>query len=213
MPRSRDTRGQEITHRDPGAASHGAGGMPGYFVPPYWGMTVPSPFDFLFGDNAPAQSSSSHPNDITVSPMRNSLFNFRRPEDLSKELICPQLDVYDLPDSYVVVTSIAGADPKDVDVSYDNSTKQLTVSGHIQNMHKEEDRSRYLKIAERHVGKFERHVLIGRDAKVDEDNIRAKFKAGTLKVIIPKLVEEAPKKKQINVTMESEDDEELKDKN
>lgn len=153
---------------------------------------------------------SSNSNEVTVSPM-NSVLPWKDIDDMNRQLVSPVLDVYNLPDSYVVVTSIAGASPQNVDVSYDSSSKQLSISGTIENMHSEEDRGKYLIVSERQVGKFERHILVGRDAKVDEDKIRAKFKNGTLKVILPKILGNKAQKKQISVTMESEEDEENKE--
>lgn len=95
----------------------------------------------------------------------------------------PAIDVYETKDSVVAKTSLAGVDPKDVEVTVQNGV--LTVKGESKKESEVEEKNYYRK--EVRSGSFYRQVAL--PAKVQEDKANAEFENGMLKVIIPKAPE------------------------
>lgn len=149
-----------------------------------------------------AATASSESGGIAVSP-----FKCRRTGD--DELVTPAVDVYDTPDSYIVVGSIPGADASSLNVDFDVQSRSLTLSGAIvgsRAVDQNDELKQYLKVNERRVGKFERSITFPEEHQVDEEGISAKAVNGVIKIVIPKVKPVVPEKKKITVTIEDEEE-------
>lgn len=121
----------------------------------------------------------------------------------------PAVDVYDTPDSYIVVGSIPGADASSLNVDFDVQSRTLTLSGAIvgsRAVDQNDELKQYLKVNERSVGKFERSITFSEEHQVDEEGISAKAVNGVIKIVVPKVKPAVPEKKKITVTIEDEDE-------
>jgi HSP20 family protein len=98
------------------------------------------------------------------------------------------IDIYETGDAVVVMTTIIGVTPEDIDVSITDD--RLTIKGESR-LEAEVEESAYLR-RERRFGKFSRTILIPRAIKPKEAT--AAYKNGVLTITIPK-VEEARAKK------------------
>jgi HSP20 family protein len=98
------------------------------------------------------------------------------------------IDIYETGDAVVVMTTIIGVTPEDIDVSITDD--RLTIKGESR-LEAEVEESAYLR-RERRFGKFSRTILIPRAIKPKEAS--AAYKNGVLTITIPK-VEEARAKK------------------
>jgi len=99
----------------------------------------------------------------------------------------PVVDTYDMGDAFVIEVELPGIDKKDVDISLKD--RILSISGQrcYHTDLKEENYHR----RERCYGTFQRSFIL--PAFVKPENIKAEFKAGVLKVKIPKTDKEKPK--------------------
>ena len=95
---------------------------------------------------------------------------------------------------YRVTADIPGLDGRDVEVLYHEGV--LTLRGEKRTENESENRT----LRERFYGRFERQVALDRD--VDEGNIQATFRNGTLIVTIPKSAQALEKAKRIPVSDE-----------
>ncbi|OGH60032.1 MAG: hypothetical protein A2725_00065 [Candidatus Magasanikbacteria bacterium RIFCSPHIGHO2_01_FULL_33_34] len=105
----------------------------------------------------------------------------------------PALDVYEEKDSVIVETSLAGVDTKNVDISVQKSV--LTIQGENKKEHEIDDKNYYRK--EIRSGSFYRQVAL--PVPVKEQEIKAEFSDGVLKIICPKAEAVEPKKITIEV--------------
>jgi len=96
------------------------------------------------------------------------------------ELWAPNTDVSETEDEYTISVDLPGTSKKDVEVSYKDN--RLTISGKRQH-EEEEDEKDFLR-QERYYGSFTRSFTLPTEVK--EEDIKAKFKDGVLKVRIPK---------------------------
>lgn len=100
-------------------------------------------------------------------------------------------DIYEKDGDYHIEIDIPGFDKKDIKVECDNG--YLTVTA--KKDEEAEDKSKNYIRRERSYGKYQRSFYIG---DMDSNEIRAKFKHGMLKIIVPK-VETKEKKKHIEI--------------
>ena len=114
-------------------------------------------------------------------------FNSGENDELRMGNWYPAVDMFDDDDKIVIKAELPGMDKKDISVDIEN--RMLTLSGerNYDNEVKEENYYR----RERATGKFKRAFNL--PAEVDEDQIKADFKDGVLKVEIPKPEEQKPK--------------------
>ena len=96
-------------------------------------------------------------------------------------------DIYEKEGKYNVVLDIPGFDKKDIKIDVENG--YLTVKAYRKEENDEKDKH-YIK-RERVYGSFKRQFYIG---DVDSEEIKAEFKDGTLKIIVPKVEENRSKK-------------------
>lgn len=103
------------------------------------------------------------------------------------ELWAPDTDVSETEDEYTISVDLPGINKKDVEVSYKDN--RLTISGKREH-EEEEEKKDYLR-RERYQGSFTRSFTL--PSEVKEEDIKAKFKDGVLKVDVPKSEVRKPK--------------------
>ncbi len=100
----------------------------------------------------------------------------------------PAVDIKEAKDAYEVVADVPGVDPKNIDVSIEDSV--LTVKGERKSESKDEGEG--FTRTERAYGSFYRRFTL--PDTVDAENISAKTEHGVLKLYIPKKEKVLPKK-------------------
>jgi HSP20 family protein len=90
------------------------------------------------------------------------------------------LDVYQTPDDVVILSTIAGVKPADLEVTLNNDL--LTIRGSRSNPSEAKPEDYFY--TENYWGKFSRSVILPVD--VDGDKVRAELKDGVLRVTAPK---------------------------
>ena len=106
----------------------------------------------------------------------------------------PACDIYEDEEGVTLRFELAGVDPKDVDVHFENGV--LTVKGD-RKLEKEEKRENYHRV-ERSFGTFTRSFSL--PGSVDAEKIKAETKNGVLSVTLPKKAEAKPRAIQVKVT-------------
>jgi HSP20 family protein len=106
----------------------------------------------------------------------------------------PACDIYEDEEGVTLRFELAGVEPKDVDVRFENGV--LTLRGE-RKLEKEEKRENYHRI-ELGYGTFTRSFSL--PSTVDAEKIRAEAKNGVLAVTLPKRVEARPRSIQVKVT-------------
>ena len=106
----------------------------------------------------------------------------------------PAVDIYEQDGTLVLKAELPGIDPKDVDVRVENNV--LTLHGE-RKFENEVKRDQYHRV-ERAYGTFSRSFTL--PSVVDTANIKAEFKEGLLRVVMPKREEAKPKQISIAVS-------------
>lgn len=101
-------------------------------------------------------------------------------------------DIYEKDNKYHIEMDIPGFDKKDINIECNNGYVTITAEKTTEN---NEDEDKKFIRRERTYGKIQRSFNFG---DVDEENIKAEFKDGTLKVCIPK-IDANQSKKIINI--------------
>lgn len=118
----------------------------------------------------------------------DSMFGVDRFEDMS-------CDIYEKDNKYHVEMDIPGFSKDDIKIECHKGTITVSIEKNLEN-DTEDDNKKYIR-RERKIGKYKRSFYLG---DIDEENIKAEFKNGTLIMIVP-LKEETVKKE---ITIESE---------
>ena len=105
----------------------------------------------------------------------------------------PAVDIYEHEGNIVLTAELPGVDPKDVDVRVENNV--LTLRGE-RKWSDDVQRESYHRV-ERAYGSFTRSFTLPN--VVDTEKIKADFKDGMLKLVLPKREEAKPKQISINV--------------
>ncbi|MCM8826060.1 MAG: Hsp20/alpha crystallin family protein [Candidatus Omnitrophica bacterium] len=124
----------------------------------------------------------------------NRLFDFslaKLPKD--KDVIAPAVDVYEDNENIYVETDLPGFEQKDIKLSIKGDN--LVISAGREEK-KEIKKDNYHRL-ERFHGEFQRVVNLNK--KIDSTKIKANYKNGVLKVILPKKEEEKSKEIEIKV--------------
>lgn len=100
----------------------------------------------------------------------------------------PAVDIHETPDQFVLVADIPGVDPKDIEITMENSV--LTIKGE-RNLEQRQEHQGYRRI-ERTYGTFYRRFSLPDSA--DADGISAKGENGVLTVTIPKIAKAQPRR-------------------
>ncbi len=105
-----------------------------------------------------------------------------------------KVDVKDNGNAYELIADFPGLKKENISLNYENS--YLTISAQTEEGNEEQDdKGNYIR-RERHVGSMSRSFYID---NVDENKISAEFKDGTLKIDLPKKVEDTPKSTKIEI--------------
>jgi HSP20 family protein len=107
----------------------------------------------------------------------------------------PSLDVAETKNEIVVKAEVPGLDPKDIDISLSDGL--LTIKGEKKQEREEKEENYHL--VERSYGSFTRSIRLPNE--VQSDKIKASYKNGVLKVVLPK--SEEAKKKEVKIKVES----------
>ena len=105
----------------------------------------------------------------------------------------PPADVYEEEEGLTLRFELAGVEPKDIDIRFENGV--LTVKGE-RKLENEEKKDNYHRV-ERSYGTFSRSFSLS--SAVDADRIQAESKFGVLAVHLPKKAEAKPKSIQVKV--------------
>lgn len=106
----------------------------------------------------------------------------------------PAADIYEDGEGVTLRFELAGVDPKDVDIRFENGV--LTLKGE-RKLEREDQRQNYHRI-ELAYGTFTRSFSL--PGTVDADKIRAESKHGVLNVFVPKRPEAKPRSIQVKVS-------------
>jgi HSP20 family protein len=110
----------------------------------------------------------------------------------SATLDYPSLNVWEKDDSLIVTSELPGMDPENIDIAVTGTT--LTISGTTKADPIKEGET-YLR-QERDLGNFQRNLQL--PFGVDSKAIEAKYERGILKITLPRMKEDLPKKIKIN---------------
>lgn len=103
------------------------------------------------------------------------------------------LDVIESDTEFVVKASVAGFDPENIDITYDDNT--LSIKGEVKEDNENAEEGKY-HIRERSFGSFSRSITM--PGVIDAENISADTDNRILVVHLPKKPETQPKKISIN---------------
>ncbi len=106
----------------------------------------------------------------------------------------PSLDISETSNDLVVKAELPGMDPKDIDISLNDG--MLTIKGERKQEKQEKEENYHL--IERSYGSFCRSVKLPKEVK--HDKVKASFRNGVLKIVLPK--SEESKKKEVKVKVE-----------
>jgi len=106
----------------------------------------------------------------------------------------PPLDVSETKDKLVVKAELPGIDPKEVEVTIANGV--LTIKG--EKKKEEEEKGENYHIIERSYGSFTRSIRLPSD--VEESKVKANYKDGVLKIVLPK--SEKAKEKAVKIEVQ-----------
>ena len=88
-------------------------------------------------------------------------------------------DIYEKDGNYCIEMDLPGYDKKDIDINFDN--KYLTITASKEEEEKDEEKN-YIR-RERSYGSYKRQFFLG---DINEEEIKAEFNNGILKVVVPK---------------------------
>jgi HSP20 family protein len=108
-------------------------------------------------------------------------------QSLTASTFVPAVDIYEDEHNIVLTAEVPGVEEKDLDISLENGV--LTISGE-RKMENEEKENNFHRI-ERSYGRFTRSFTL--PPTVDENNVKAEFNNGLLKITLAKREEAKPK--------------------
>lgn len=122
---------------------------------------------------------------------------FRMPQRLLEEenTFVPNIDLQETDNAYVISAEMPGINPNDVDISVNNG--MLDLKGEKKEEKESGEKGNYW--TERRYGAFERRIPL--DKEIKEDEIKAKYKDGILRIEVPK-AEKAKSSKSIPIETE-----------
>ncbi len=128
-----------------------------------------------------------------MEEMMRYLPSIRNTNAIQQRGFVPAMDVYETKNDVVVETTLAGINPKDVEVSVENGL--LTIKGESKKEHEVEEKNYYRK--EVRSGSFHRKVDLPKPVK--EDEVSAEFEDGILRITCPKAKPNKGKKVSVKV--------------
>ena len=110
----------------------------------------------------------------------DDMFDLGEPRKAPRERM--ECDVYEEDGNYVVEASVAGFDKKDIKIEAEDGN--IIITAEKKEDSKEEDKNKKYLRRERHFhSRTQRAFYLG---DIDEDNIKASFDNGVLKITVPK---------------------------
>ena len=103
----------------------------------------------------------------------------------------PAVDIVNTEDAFVVIASLPGVKPDDVDITLENQT--LSIRGEVTD-ESESEHGEYL-YRERRVGRFSRQITF--PTRVEGEHAEASFENGSLRLRVPKAAETKPRRIEI----------------
>lgn len=100
-------------------------------------------------------------------------------DDMNVKPVNMKCDIYEKDGNYCIEMDLPGYDKKDIDINFDN--KYLTITVSKEEEEKDEEKN-YIR-RERSYGSYKRQFFLG---DINEEEIKAEFNNGILKVIVPK---------------------------
>jgi len=96
--------------------------------------------------------------------------------------VIPPVDVAETENEYLVRMDLPGVEPKEIDIQVVG--QNLLVTGE-RKREKSEKRDEYLRSEVRY-GSFQRSIALPEGARISRDDVKARFRNGTLRVHVPK---------------------------
>lgn len=118
----------------------------------------------------------------------------RRSDNPVGEFFAPRVDIVELDDHYEITAEMPGIAKDDVQVTLENGV--LSITAETSQEDREEKEGKVIR-QERRYGKYMRSFNLGGDIK--EEDIQASFKDGILKLSAPKVAEEVPQQRRIDI--------------
>ena len=100
-------------------------------------------------------------------------------DDMNVKPVNMKCDIYEKDGNYWIEMDLPGYDKKDIDINFDN--KYLTITASKEEEEKDEEKN-YIR-RERSYGSYKRQFFLG---DINEEEIKAEFNNGILKVVVPK---------------------------
>ena len=100
-------------------------------------------------------------------------------DDMNVKPVNMKCDIYEKDGNYCIEMDLPGYDKKDIDINFDN--KYLTITASKEEEEKDEEKN-YIR-RERSYGSYKRQFFLG---DINEEEIKAEFNNGILKVVVPK---------------------------
>ena len=100
-------------------------------------------------------------------------------DDMNVKPVNMKCDIYEKDGNYCIEMDLPGYDKKDIDINFDN--KYLTITVSKEEEEKDEEKN-YIR-RERSYGSYKRQFFLG---DINEEEIKAEFNNGILKVVVPK---------------------------
>lgn len=121
----------------------------------------------------------------------DSIFDDHFYEPMTRNIGMLKSDIYEFNDNYVIDMDVPGLKKEDITIDYEDN--YLTVS--VKKEQTTEDNTNYIR-RERYFGEYKRSFYIG---EINEEDIKAKFSDGMLKIVFPKTNEQKNSIKHINI--------------
>jgi HSP20 family protein len=106
----------------------------------------------------------------------------------------PHVDIVERDDHYEITAEIPGIKKEDIKITLDNGVLRLEAENHMEK--KEEKEGKVIR-QERRYGKYMRSFDLG--GNIHEEDIKATFEDGILKLTAPKVAEQVPQQRQIDI--------------
>jgi HSP20 family protein len=110
--------------------------------------------------------------------------------------VTPRVDFSETEGEIHIAAELPGLDEKDIEVALDDGV--LTIQGERKGEREDEDAEKGYQRLETYRGRFHRAIRLG--AEVDEEAVKAVYRAGVLTVILPKRAPAGPSVRSIPIT-------------
>jgi len=98
-------------------------------------------------------------------------------------------DIYEKDGEYNIEVDVPGFNKEDIKMKLADG--YITITAEHNEEEKEEEDKKYIRRERKYSSRCERKFYVG---DIDENEVKAKFKDGTLKIVVPKEKEKAPEK-------------------